>query len=221
MYREEQKVLKVLHDFANNVIRTRRDELCNSKNTGDNQETDGFGSKRKMALLDLLLQSTVDGQPLTDMDIREEVDTFMFAGHDTTSNAISFVLYNVAKYPDIQRKLHEEIVNELGDFDRTTTLKELNNLHYMDLVIKETLRLYPIVPYFGRTLCEDVKVNGFTLPRFSNVYVSPFIMGRNADIFPDPLKFDPNRFNVERTTEKMNPFSYIPFSAGPRNCIGR
>lgn len=219
MYRREQRALNVLHGFTDSVIRSRRSELCTNRTINENKN-EAVGAKRKMALLDLLLESTIEGESLSDMDIREEVDTFMFAGHDTTSNAISFVLYNVAKYPHVQQKVYDEIVNALGCFDDQVSLKDLNNLHYLDLVIKESLRLYPIVPYFGRKLNEDVKINGYTLPRYSNVYISPFVMGRNENIFPDPLKFDPDRFDVQTTVEKLNPFSYVPFSAGPRNCIG-
>lgn len=220
MYRSEQKALKVLHEFTDNVIRSRRKELLNSGASTDNSNED-IGGKRKMALLDLLLESTIEGEPLSDIDIREEVDTFMFAGHDTTSSAISFVLHNLAKYPVVQQNVYEEITDALGNNHQNVSLKDLNNLHYLDLVIKESLRLYPIVPYFGRKLNEDVHVEGYTLPQYSNVYISPFIMGRNKDIFPDPMKFDPERFDVETTVEKMNPFSYVPFSAGPRNCIGK
>ncbi len=219
MYKREQQALHVLHEFTDNIIRSRRNELCKSKENEQNS-ADNIGSKRKMALLHLLLQSNVDGEPLSDMDIREEVDTFMFAGHYTTSNAISFVLYNIAKYPDVQRKVYEEIISQLSTSDHSVSLKDLNNLHYLDLVIKESLRLYPIVPYFGRKLSEDVKMDGYTLPRYSNVFISPFVMGRNANIFTDPMEFKPDRFDVETTTEKWNPFSYVPFSAGPRNCIG-
>ncbi|XP_037044699.1 cytochrome P450 4d1-like [Bradysia coprophila] len=221
MYRREQKALQILHEFTDSVIRSRRNELFNSKTKTENTAEDMVGSKRKMALLDLLLQSTVDGEPLSDIDIREEVDTFMFAGHDTTSSAISFVLYNVAKYPDVQRKVYEEVANHLQDGDHDVSLKDLNNFRYLDLVIKESLRIYPIVPYFGRRLCDDVKVDGLTLPRYSNVYISPFIMGRDENIFPNPMKFDPERFDLETTTDKWNPFCYVPFSAGPRNCIGQ
>lgn len=221
MYQREQEALKVLHEFTDKVIRSRRKELCNSEKT-EVVPSEIVGAKRKMALLDLLLEATVEGEPLNDIDIREEVDTFMFAGHDTTSSAIAFVLHNVAKYPDVQQKLHEEIVNVLGasDHHHQVTLRDLNNLHYLDLVIKESLRLFPIVPYFGRKLNEDVQLDGYTLPRHSNVYISPFAMGRNGNIFADPMKFHPERFDVETTAEKWNAFCYVPFSAGPRNCIG-
>lgn len=220
MYQREQKVLQVLHEFTDKVIQSRRKELVNNVVKTDNPIED-VGSKRKRALLDLLLESTIEGEPLSDIDIREEVDTFMFAGHDTTSAAISFLLYNLAKHPIVQQKVYEEINDVLGVSHQNVSLKDLNNLRYLDLVIKESLRLYPIVPYFGRKLNEDVNVAGYTLPRYSNVYISPYVMGRNENIFPDPMKFDPDRFDVETTVEKMNPFSYVPFSAGPRNCIGR
>lgn len=121
----------------------------------------------------------------------------------------------------MQRKVFEEIQNEIGSGEIPLTLQLLNNLHYLELVIKESLRLYPSVPYFARKLSEEVTVGGYTIPKLTNVAISPYLMGRDAKIFPDPLTFNPHRFDVETTSEKVNPFAYIPFSAGPRNCIGQ
>lgn len=166
-----------------------------------------------MALLDLLLQSTVDGKPLTNMDIREEVDTFMFEGHDTTTSGISFCLYNIAKYPEVQRKVFEEIQTEIGN-DEVLTLPHLNKLHYLELVIKESLRLYPSVPYYARKLSEEATIGKFTMPKNFSFYISPYLMGRDPKNFPDPLAFIPERFDVETTADKVNPFAYVPFSAG-------
>ena len=211
------KCLKVLHGFTDNVIKSRRDELLTRSQENASVNFDG---KKKQALLDILLQSTIGGAPLSNADIREEVDTFMFEGHDTTTSGISFCLYNIAKYPDVQQKVFEEIKNEIGD-EKILTLQLLNKLHYLELVIKESLRLYPSVPYFGRNIKEDVTVGGFTIPKHCSITISPYLMGRDPKIFPDPLKFDPNRFDVETTSEKINPYAYVPFSAGPRNCIGQ
>lgn len=119
----------------------------------------------------------------------------------------------------MQRKVLEEIENEIGE--SALSLQVLNNLHYLELVIKESLRLYPSVPYFGRKLAEEVSVGGYTIPKDTNVTISPYLMGRDPMIFPNPLVFNPHRFDVETTREKINPFAYIPFSAGPRNCIGQ
>lgn len=76
------------------------------------------------------------------------------------------------------------------------------------------------MPFYGRKLTDDLKVGDITMPKDSNVIIATYFMGRDSKIYPDPLVFNPNRFNVETNYEKSNPFSYVPFSAGPRNCIG-
>lgn len=152
-YWKQKKHLKVLHGFTDSVILARRDELMKSLAMPAEEVKDEVGSKRKMALLDVLLRSRVNGRPLSNMDIREEVDTFMFEGHDTTTSGIAFSLYNLAKYPKIQQKAFSEIRNVIGD-DMTTPveLNDLNNLNYLELVIKETLRMFPPVPFYGRKI---------------------------------------------------------------------
>uniref|UniRef100_A0A182PZ12 Uncharacterized protein n=1 Tax=Anopheles epiroticus TaxID=199890 RepID=A0A182PZ12_9DIPT len=224
--RKQLRALKVLHGYTDSVIKSRREELNRAAESGNNNELDvnenDLGIKKKMAFLDMLLQSKIDGQPLTDLEIREEVDTFMFEGHDTTTSAISFLLQNLAKYPDIQQKVFEEVRNVVGDDGtRPVTIAMLNDMHYLDLVIKETLRLYPSVPMFGRKMMEDAEINGKVFPAGSNTIILPFFLGRNPEFFPNPEKFDPERFNVETSAEKTNPYQYVPFSAGPRNCIGQ
>lgn len=98
------------------VIEGRRQELLKRKTSGkeDEPELNEFGLKKKKALLDLLLQTTVEDKPLTNEDIREEVDNFMFAGHDTTTTTIVFLLYNLAKYPEVQAKVFNEIMSVFG-----------------------------------------------------------------------------------------------------------
>lgn len=111
-----------------------------------------------MALLDVLLQSTTtDGQALSDAQIRDEVNTFMFEGHDTTTSAISFCLYLLARHPECQRVLFEEIRNHFGtDTSRPIKYKDVQHLTYLNCVIKETLRLYPPIPVIGRWLKEEL-----------------------------------------------------------------
>jgi cytochrome P450 family 4 len=214
MYQQQQKYLKSLHGFTDSVIQARRRELKSNQTHGN--VDDDFGMKQKIALLDMLLRAEVDGQPLSDRDIREEVDTFMFEGHDTTTSGIAFCLYNLAKYPDIQQKVFEEADACIGNDMEPLTLKKLNDLHYLELVIKESLRLFPSVPYFARRLNEELTTNGYTFPKNCSAYISPYLMGRDETIFPDPLEFKPERFDVETTAEKLNPFAYVPFSAGER-----
>lgn len=160
--RIQDKALKVLHGFTDKVIQTRRAEIVKNKNENFEENQNDDGIKKKMAFLDVLLLPSTDGRQLTNMDVREEVDTFMFEGHDTTTSALSFLFYNIAKYPEVQKKLFQEIRDVLGD-DKTKPvgLKELNEFHYMELVIKETLRLYPSVPIIGRGIKDDIVISMF------------------------------------------------------------
>lgn len=188
LYQRQNAALKVLHGFTDNVIQRRRRELLaisiNNNKSADEQSKENeedIGIKKKSAFLDVLLKSTVNGKPLTDLEIREEVDTFMFEvsisqlhknhsknlnsisnsqGHDTTTSGITFCLYNIAKHPEVQEKCFKEIREVFGDDKMaTTTLSKLNDLHYMELVIKETLRMYPSVPFIGRKALEDIELS--------------------------------------------------------------
>ncbi|XP_059222867.1 cytochrome P450 4d1 isoform X2 [Stomoxys calcitrans] len=223
--REEKKALAVLHGFTEKVIIQRREELLKAQQQTEDQSTNAdadVGSKRKMAFLDILLQSEIDGKPLSNLDIREEVDTFMFEGHDTTSSAITFCFYNLALNPECQRKCFEEVIQVLGkDKSKPVTFEDLNNLHYVELCIKETLRLFPSVPLLGRKITEECEINGKIIPAGTNIGISPLQLGRMEELFPEPNVFKPERFEAGFSSEKVSPYAYIPFSAGPRNCIGQ
>jgi len=179
------------------------------------------GMKKKQVFLDLLLNSTIDGKPLSDQDISEEVDTFMFEGHDTTASAIAFGLYELSKAPHIQKKVTEEL-NDIFNDDpkREATILDLNNMKYLEAVIKETLRLYPSVPVFGRRLQEDATFKGTTYPKDLIISFFVYEMQRREDLFKNANKFNPDRF-LEDKDEGRHSFSFVPFSAGPRNCIGQ
>lgn len=116
-----------------------------------------------MALLDILLSSTVDEQPLSNADIREEVDTFMFEGHDTTKSAIGFTLHCISRHPEVQEKLFAEICEVIGKEVGSCELsyRQLMDLKYMELVIKESLRMYPPVPFIGRQITDDCIISMF------------------------------------------------------------
>lgn len=149
---KQKKLLGTLHGFTDKVIIGRRDELVKNINNNDTND--------RSNLIDILLQSSIDGKPLSNLDIREEVDTFMFAGHDTVSSASSFTLFNLAKYPDVQQKVFNEMRQVFGDDrHRAHTLKDLNELRYLELVIKESMRMCPPVPFIGRKLKKDTVVS--------------------------------------------------------------
>nr|WKR34923.1 cytochrome P450 CYP4NQ23 [Monolepta hieroglyphica] len=213
---KERRALKILHGHTDSIIDQRIREQKNRINKTNEQNGE---MKRKPAFLDLLLNATIDGKYLSRMDIREEVDTFMFEGHDTTSAAISFALYCIATHPDVQEKVLLEQKDIFEDFKNAKpNMAQLQEMKYLDLVIKETLRLYPSVPYYGRAFSEDVEWEGIVYPKGCDIMVFAFAIQRDPKYFPDPLKFKPERFEE---LNKHSPYVYIPFSAGPRNCIGQ
>ncbi|XP_077638997.1 cytochrome P450 4V2 isoform X2 [Lonchura striata] len=156
--REHKRNLNILHNFTDMVIAEKAEELKNIQrkkhdNDGKSEET---GSKKRKAFLDMLLNATDDeGKKLSYRDIREEVDTFMFEGHDTTAAAINWVLYLLGRNPEAQKKVHRELDEVFDDAERPVTVDDLKNLRYLECVVKEALRLYPSVPMFARTLRED------------------------------------------------------------------
>lgn len=220
--RLQKRSLVVLHNMTNSVIRTRKMELSQmSKSPKPNCEENDIGIKRRSDFLDLLIHSsTDDNNKLSDEELREEVDTFMFEGHDTTSSAIFFSVWTMANHPDVQEKVYEELKRMFGDSDRDPTYNDLQDMKYLDQVVKETLRFYPSVPLFGRELMEDVSVDGYTFPKGTNFVFQPQTLHMNPDHWPNPKKFDPDRFLPENSVGR-HAYSYIPFSAGPRNCIGQ
>ncbi|EFA04629.1 cytochrome P450-like protein [Tribolium castaneum] len=203
----ERKVVNILHSFTSKVIDGRKT---------NRNETEKSGKKK--AFLDLLLKFS-DIEKLSDRDIREEVDTFMFAGHDTTATGVCFALYLLANNPEVQEKVLSEQKELFGDEKNPcVTYQELQNMKYLEYVIKETLRLYPSVPVIGRYLKEDTTFGDRVISAKTNVAIFIYGIHRNPDYFPEPEKFIPERF--ENMTN-LPPYAYIPFSAGPRNCIGQ
>lgn len=165
--KEQAKVIQQLHNFTNSVIERRRKQLEKEQLLGKvefNRDEQELYSKRRDTFLDQLLKVSVNGKPLSNADIREEVDTFMFEGHDTTTSGISFTILQLAKHQDVQQKLFEEIESMFGASARSTVLTSatLQELKYLDLVIKEALRLRPPVPFIGRKLLEDMEMSNYS-----------------------------------------------------------
>eukprot|EP00004_Rigifila_ramosa_P026432 TRINITY_DN822_c0_g1_i2.p1 TRINITY_DN822_c0_g1~~TRINITY_DN822_c0_g1_i2.p1 ORF type:complete len:353 (-),score=87.98 TRINITY_DN822_c0_g1_i2:116-1174(-) len=202
--------LGVLKGFTREVIRTRRVEY----------ERNGAQREGRMAFLDMLFTCKDDqGQPLTDDALQEEVDTFMFEGHDTTSAGITWTLFLLARNPDVQKRAQEEVDRVFGDA-LIPTHAQLEELEYVGWVIKESNRMLPPVPIMARKIAEDMVLNGYTIPGGSEVAVIPVLLHYNEEVWPNPFKFDPERFSPENSKGR-HPFAHIPFSAGPRNCIGQ
>ncbi|XP_055850522.1 cytochrome P450 4c3-like [Episyrphus balteatus] len=223
-YHVHKNYIKILHKFSNMVIEERKKEIMNDNNKIDNNNNDddiNFGKKKRLAFLDLLIEASKEGTVLTNEDIREEVDTFMFEGHDTTSAAISWTLFLLGSHPEIQNRVVEELDQIFGnDRECPATMKNLLDMKYLECCIKDALRLYPSVPMMARSVTEDVIIGNYTVPAGTTALIMTYMLHRNSAIFPKPEQFNPDNFLPENCNGR-HPYSYIPFSAGPRNCIGQ
>ncbi|XP_049825941.1 cytochrome P450 4C1 isoform X3 [Aethina tumida] len=214
--RDEMKTVDTLHSFTNNVLQNRKKGF---KKVVKDDEDYSYSVRKKLAMLDLLLTYQSEGADITDEGIREEIDTFMFEGHDTTSVALCYLLMILANEQKHQEEIYQEIMDVIGD--RTPEFEDLSQLKHMELCIKECLRLYPSVPSIGRKIGEEVKTHsGYILPKDTNVSLRIYDMHHNPNVYENPENFDPYRFLPENSA-KRHPFAYLPFSAGPRNCIGQ
>ncbi|XP_012539146.2 cytochrome P450 4C1 isoform X2 [Monomorium pharaonis] len=215
--------IDILHKFATEIINKKKTERqLESDHTEVKNEDDdmNIGKKKRKAFLDLLLdQNEKTDTPLTDDELRSQVDTFMFAGHDTTSYAMIWVLFLLGNNLEQQEKVHDELEEVFGNSE-TVNVKDLSKLKYLDRVIKETLRIFPSASVNTRKLVEEIKLDKYTIPKDTDVTIPIWLTHRNPEIWPDPLKFDPDRFLPENSKDR-NPYAYVPFSAGPRNCVGQ
>jgi cytochrome P450 len=225
--REETNLVNYVHGFADKIILKRHQQLT-EKQTEEQiekppQPEEGInkislGNRRP--LLDLLLDVTDDGVKLTQQEIREEIDTFMFAGHDTTASAMSWFLYCMACNPECQETVYEELHEIFGKSDRPCTFEDMAHFKYLDCCIKEALRLYPSAPLIERSLVEDIQIGEFLVPAGTNILILIYGVHHNPRIYENPNQYNPERFFPDQS-DGRHPYAFIPFSAGPRNCIGQ
>ncbi|KAI6175758.1 hypothetical protein M3Y97_00724600 [Aphelenchoides bicaudatus] len=184
------EALNVLKSMTDKVVRERMEVFKDLQQNGVEKI-----EKKRLNFLDLMLEYNSENQ-ITMEQLREECDTFMFAGHDTTAHAF----------------------NEFGKSGADFRSNKLKELKYLDMVLKESMRLFAPVPFIQRTLQTDQIIGGHLIPKNTSVSISPFMLHRNPNVFTDPEKFDPNRFDDGKEYPAT---AYIPFSAGARNCIGQ
>ncbi|CAN7947280.1 unnamed protein product [Ixodes hexagonus] len=134
---------------------------------------------------------------------------------------ISWALFLIGHNPVEQQKLHEELDSIFGDdTERHVNYEDMKELGYLECVIKESQRIYPSVPFYGRLCEEPFQLGGTTLPKGTTVQVANYFLNRDPKVFPKPEEFHPERFLPENSKGR-HPFAFVPFSAGPRNCIGQ
>ncbi|XP_055383080.1 probable cytochrome P450 311a1 isoform X2 [Condylostylus longicornis] len=215
--------IKIIHDMTGKLIKERRELITQQYNANNENELneilkDEIGKQKKMAMLDILLNINIDGKYLSDQDIKDEVNTFLFAGVDTTKAAMCFALYNLAKYPIIQKKIYNEISLIKSTLNESTiTMEQIKSLNILDQFLKESLRLHTIVPMTGRKTTCEIKIGDIIYPKNISIWINMYGLAHDENFFSNPYEFDLERFSKD--SEIINQYTYLPFSAGPHNCI--
>ncbi len=196
-----KRAVRELDEIVNRIIRQRR---ASGLDTGD--------------LLSMLIAARdEDGSGMTDLQLRDEIMTFLLAGHETTAVSLSWTWYLLSQHPEVAQKLREELKNVLDG--RAPQLGDLPHLPYTDRVVKESMRLYPPAWSLARAVTKEVEIGGYRLREGANVVMSPWIMHRDPRFFDHPEQFNPDRWTTE-TALALPRFAYFPFGGGPRLCIG-
>ncbi|XP_029156093.1 cytochrome P450 4C1-like isoform X2 [Nylanderia fulva] len=211
--REYQKCLNIKYSFVNELIQQRRYAL-NKSETDINKTT-------HRAICDMLLNNSNE-EIFTEEVIHDNVFTMLAAASDTTTITMDFMIFMLANFPKIQEKAYQELLGIYGmKSPKVAPIKyeDLQSMDYLDRVIKETMRLFPAVPLIARQLTEDLSLGEIMLPKDATIVILLQNVLRNEKHWPNPLMFDPDRFLPERLGNSYSDY-YIPFSNGPRNCIG-
>jgi len=173
-------------------------------------------------LLDALMQARdpQTGQGMSTVELRDEVMNIFFAGHETTANLLTWAILELSRRPDVEAHLRDEVDAVLGG--REPTPADLPALEYVNAVLRETLRLHPAAWIFAREATEDDELRGHRVARGSAVVLFPYATHRLAEFWPEPERFDPQRFITDRTIGLggTKNWAFLPFGAGPHVCIG-
>lgn len=183
----------------------------------DERRRSGVDHGDLLSMLLLAQDEEGDGGRMTDQQLRDELLTIFLAGHETTANALTWTWYLLSQHEDVEKELHEELDKVLSG--KLPSFEDVAQLRYTEMVLAESMRLYPPAWAVGRLSTVDCEIGGYDVPARSLVVMSQYVMHRDERYYSDPLVFDPLRWRPE-VRELRPQFSYFPFGGGPRRCIG-
>ncbi|XP_055540776.1 probable cytochrome P450 313a4 isoform X2 [Wyeomyia smithii] len=219
MYRKTQRLRSDIQEIIEPIITEKRDFLRQQKQFMDISEKEF--DRKPMIFVDQLLKMERDGQEITIPEIQCHIYTIIAAGNETSALQTSYIFLMLAMFSDVQQKVYEEITNIYSKSGRQQLSYEaLQQQHYLELVIKETMRLFPVAPIIGREAIEPVRLGEMNIPPGTTLLMNFYALHRRQDLWgPDADQFNPERFREENSASR-HPFCYFPFGGGPRVCIG-
>ncbi|KAG0195408.1 hypothetical protein BGX28_001485 [Mortierella sp. GBA30] len=229
--RRRRDATRVVDRITTQLINDKRAQ-ANAKSSEDQDEDEGRDLMSILIRGNEQVGSLEDGK-LTDQELKDQILTFLAAGHETTSTTVTWILYVFSTHPEVQRRVREEFLTEIGrpSEGKIPSYDALNSLPYLNACVKELLRFIPPVPTVSRVATEDDNILGYDIPKGTQVFMSPAalhklksVYGEDAEEFKperwiDPTKMADNQSSTKFVTNDMN-WAYVPFLTGPRNCVG-
>jgi cytochrome P450 len=216
--RKHKRAMRVLDGAVYGTIAARRHEI---DPTGLSRPARSAEARDPNLddLLALLMRAADEqtGDRMSDQQLRDESMTMLIAGHETVASALAWTWDLLARNPEAETKLHEELARELGG--RAATAEDLPRLKYTEMVFQEAMRLYPPAWIISRKAGADDEIGGYAIPKGALVVTSPYVTQRMPELWPDPARFRPERFSPEESAGRHR-YAYYPFGGGPRQCIG-
>ncbi|XP_044727997.1 cytochrome P450 4C1-like [Chrysoperla carnea] len=213
-------IRKTLDDYKQIIIATTKRIIQERSTEMKDSQNYSKGNQVQKPFLENLILAKENGHNVSDYNIECEVNLLALAGSDSTATVMCYALMCLGVEQSIQDKVFKELYNIFGDSDRECTLEDVKMMSYLEMVIKETMRIFAPAPLLTRSITQHVKLESVTLPPGTNCVIGVLQMHRSQEIYPNPLKFDPERFTPEEIA-KRHPSSFIPFGGGPRNCVAR
>ncbi|XP_077557432.1 cytochrome P450 4C1-like isoform X2 [Haemaphysalis longicornis] len=221
-----QTSIRAMEKFTLGVLERRKGKLQQlaaelKLEPGDHVIEEEEEEERHAVMVDTLLKAHLHDQHYRISEIKKDIDGLLFAGTDTTTSAAGWAFYLIGLHPQVQEKVHQELDEIFGhDLDRDITVEDLKRMKYLDMCFKESLRLFPPVPIIGRVLVEDTIIDGHVIPKGVTCFINMYSLHRNSEYFREPDSYIPERF-LSKEVRDRHPFSYVPFSGGPKNCLGQ
>ncbi|XP_028162205.1 cytochrome P450 4C1-like [Ostrinia furnacalis] len=217
--KKQDACLKILHNMSDTVIKRRKTEFDNN-NILPERTTGNTSGKKFKAFMDLLFELSLEKGVMNDRELREHVDTMIVGGYDTTATVLMYTLLLLGSHPEVQEKVYQELKVVLGDSDRDVEKHDLSQLVYLEAVLKESLRLYPIGPVLGRRLDKNVQLKNYTLAAGRSCFLLLFGIHKHPMWGADVDQFNPDRW-MDPASLPDNPNAFAAFSLGRRMCIGK